>query len=49
MLRLFGLIFGPSWKYLVQLQSLLITREQSYFKSLVTGILLPKLLSLIFI
>ena len=47
MLKLFGLIFRLSWKYLVQLQFLLITREQLHFKSPVTRTLLLKLLSLI--
>ena len=47
MLRPFGLIFKLLWECLVQLQSLLITREQKHFKSLVTRTLLLKLLSLI--
>ena len=47
MLRPFGLIFRLLWEYLVQLQFLLITREQSHFKSPVTRTLLFKLLSLI--
>jgi len=47
MLRPYELIFELLWKHLVQLQSLLITRKQSHFRSPVTRILLPKLLSLI--
>ena len=48
MLRPFELIFELSWKYLVQHQFLLITRELSHFKFPMIRTLLPKLPSLIF-